>query len=97
MATAMRCTLSARAAKAVLFIAQAEDRVTNPWPALGQEQVRKSVGEQLLRHPNMNKTGRLPGFAMFHAGMCARLTQSVEPSEAVVDAVGKVRGLDFHP
>ena len=79
MATAMRCTLSARAAKAVLFIVQAEDRVANPWPALGQENVRKSVGEQLLRHPNMNNTGRLPGFAMFHVGMRGRLTQSVEP------------------
>ena len=79
MATAMRSTLSARAAKAVLFIVQAEDRVANPWPALGQENVRKSVGEQLLRHPNMNNTGRLPAFALFHVGMRGRLTQTVEP------------------
>jgi hypothetical protein len=92
MATAMRSTLSARAAKAVLFIVQAEDRVTNPWPALGKDQVRESVGEQILRHPNMNNTGRLPGFAMFHVGMRARLTQSVEPPEAVVDAIGEVIG-----
>ena len=96
MATAMRCTLSARAAKAVLFIVQAEDQLTNPWPALRQERVSKSVGEQLLRHPNMNNTGRLPGFAMFHIGMRGRLTQSVEPPEAVVDATGEVIGMDFH-
>jgi hypothetical protein len=97
MATPMRCALSARAAKAVLFIAQAEDRVTNPWPALDKQQIRESVGEQILRHPNMNNTGRLPGFAMFHVGMRVRLTQPVEPPEAVVDASGDVRGLDFHP
>ena len=96
MATAMRCRLSARAAKAVLFIVQAEDEVANPWPSLRQENTRKSVGEQLLRHANMNDTGRLPGFAMFHVGMRARLTQSVEPPEAVVDATGEVIGLDFH-
>ena len=97
MATAMRCTLSARAAKATLFVVQAEDRVVNPWPALGQERVRKSVGEQLLRRPNTNVTGRLPAFAMFHVGMRGRLTQSVEPPVAVVDAAGEVAGLDFHP
>ena len=96
MATAMRSTLSARAAKAVVFIVQAEDRMANPWPALGAEHVRESLGEQLLRHPNMNDTGRLPGFAMFHVGMRARLTQSVEPPAAVVDAMCEVRGLDFH-
>ena len=97
MATPMRCTLSAREAKAVLFIVQAEDQVANPWPALNEERVRQSVGEQLLRHPNMNMTGRLPGFAMFHIGMRGRLTQSVEPPEGVVDAPGEVVGLDFHP
>ena len=97
MATAMRSTLSARAAKATLFIVQAEDQIMNPWPTLRKDQVRQSVGEQLLRHPNMNKTGRMPGFAMFHVGMRARLTQSVEPPEAVVDAVCEVKGLDFHP
>ena len=74
-----------------------EDRVTNPWPALDKQQIRESVGEQSLRHPNMNNTGRLPGFAMFHVGMRVRLTQPVEPPEAVVDASGSVRGLDFHP
>ena len=89
MASAIRSKLSARTAKAVLFIMQAEDDIVNPWSELLHEQVRKSVGEQLLRHPNMNTTGRLPGFAMFHIGMQVRLTQSVEPPEGVVDAIGK--------
>ena len=81
----------------MLFIVQAEDEIVNPWSELQNEQVRKSVGEQLLRHPNMNTTGRIPGFAMFHIGMQVRLTQSVEPPEGVVDATGKVFGVDFHP
>ena len=97
MASAIRSKLSARTAKAVLFIVQAEDEMVNPWPELRHEQVRKSVGEQLLRLPNMNTTGRLPGFAMFHIGMQMRLTQSVEPPEGVVDATGEVVGVDFHP
>ena len=97
MASAIRSKLSARRAKAVLFIVQAEDEIVNPWSELRHEQVRKSVGELLLRHPNMNTTGRLPGFAMFHIGMQVRLTQSVEPPEGVVDVTGEVVGIDFHP
>ena len=79
MASAIRSKLSARKAKAVLFIVQAEDEIVNPWSELRHEEVRKSVGEQLLRHPNMNTTGRLPGFGMIHMGMRIRLLQSVEP------------------
>ena len=90
MASAIRSKLSARTAKAALFIVQAEDEIVNPWPELRyDQQVRQSVGEQLLRHPNVNTTGRLPSFAMFHIGMEVRLTQSVEPPEGVVDATGK--------
>ena len=97
MASAIRSKLSARTAKAALFIVQAEDEIINPWSELHHKQVRKNVGEQLLRHPNMNATGRLPGFAMFHIGLRVRLTQSVEPPEGVVDATGEVFGVDFHP
>ena len=97
MASAIRSKLSARTAKAALFIGQAEDEIINPWSDLRHEQVRKSVGEQLLRHPNMNTTGRFPGFEMFHIGMQLRLTQSVEPPEGVVDATGKVIGIDLYP
>ena len=60
MASAIRSKLSARTAKAALFIVQAEDEIVNPWSELRHEQVRKSVGEQLLNHPNMNATGRPP-------------------------------------
>ena len=97
MATAIRSKLSARAAKATLYVVQAEDEIVNPWSELHNEQIRKIVGEQLLRHPNMNTTGRLPSFAMFHIGMRVRLTQPVEPPDAVVDATGTVVGIEFHP
>ena len=97
MASAIRSKLSARTAKAALFIVQAEDEIVNPWSEMRHDQVRKSVGEQLLRHPNINSIGRLPGFAMFHIGMRVRLTQSVEPPQGVVDATGEVFGVDFHP
>ena len=97
MASAIRSKLSARKAKAVLFIVQAEDEIVNPWPELRRDEVRRSIGEQLLRHPNMNQTGSLPSFAMFHSGMRMRLVQTVEPPEGVVDATGECVGIDFHP
>ena len=98
MASAIRSKMSARKAKAALFIVQAEDEIVNATDMFKKEErVRKSVGEQLLRHPNMNTTGRIPGFAMFHVGMQVRLTQSVEPPKGVVDATGEVVGVDFHP
>jgi hypothetical protein len=97
MAIAIRSKLSARKAKAVLFVVQAEDEIVNPWSEFRRDEVRKSVGEQLLRHPNMNTTGRVPGFGMFHIGMRMRLLQSVEPPEGVVDATGECVGIDFHP
>ena len=65
MASAIRSKLSARKAKAMLFIVQAEDEIVNPWSELRRDEVRKSVGEQLLRHPNRNTTGRLPSFGMW--------------------------------
>ena len=46
MASAIRSKLSARKAKAVLFIVQAEDEIVNPRTELRREEVRKSVGEQ---------------------------------------------------
>ena len=60
---------------------QAEDEIVNPWSELRRDEVRKSVGEQLLRHPNMNATGRLPGFGVIHVGMRMRLIQNVGPEE----------------
>ena len=94
MASAIRSKLSARTAKAALFIVQAEDEIVSPWSELRHEQVRKSVGEQLSKHPDMNTTGRLPGFAMFLIGMRVRLAQSVAPLGVVVDATGEVFGVD---
>ena len=69
-----------RTAKAVLSIMQAEDETVNPWSELRRDEERRSVGEQLLRHPNMNTTGRLPPFGMFHIGMRMRLIKICGPS-----------------
>ena len=57
MAIVARSILSARNCKAVLFIVQAEDEVQNPWHTLRREKERAHVGKELLRWPNMNKTG----------------------------------------
>ena len=97
LASAIRSKLSARKAKATLFIVQAEDEIVNPWLELRRDEVRKCVGKQLLRHPNTNTTGRLQSFGMFHIGMRMRLLQSVGPPEGVVDATGECVGIDFHP
>ena len=72
MALVTRSMLSACTCKAVLFVVQAEDEVVNPWHGLHSKAERNHVAEQLLRHANMNQTGRLPGFAMLHVGMDVR-------------------------
>ena len=102
MAMPIRSVFSARQARATLFVIQAEDDLLNPWaelqslpPPLAAETKRR-VGEAALRHPNMNETGRMPGFVLIHMGMQVRLTQTVEQPDAVVDSTGVVTGIDFH-
>ena len=56
---------------------------------------KRRVGVQALQRANMNETGRLPAFSMFHLGMHMRLTQTVEQPNAVVDTDGDVVGIDF--
>ena len=102
MAIPIRSVFSARKARATLFVIQAEDDLLNPWtelqnlPAPLKAETQRRVGEAALRHPNMNETGRMPGFAMIHMGMQVRLTQTIEQPDAVVDSTGVVTGIDFH-
>ena len=53
------------------------------------------INEKVLRHANMNDTGRMPGFAMLHVGMKIRLTQTTEPGFIVTDTTGVVVGIEF--
>ena len=57
MGSAIRSRPSACTAKAVPFIVQAEDEIVNLWSELRRDEVGRSVGDQLLRHPTMNTTG----------------------------------------
>ena len=103
MATAVRSELSARTHHATLFVLQARDEFTSiidkqqAKELLRGDAVDKALTEAVLRHPNMNETGRLPSFTLLHIGMSVRLTQTSEAGVAVVDATGKVVGFDFDP
>ena len=93
MAQAIRSRLSAEHSKSTLYFAPAEDYVLDRPHQLSQE----DVAQEVMRHPNMNDTGRLPSVAMLHIGMEIRLTMKVEPPEAVNDCTGVVLGFDLHP
>ena len=102
MAIVLRCQLSAQSHATPLFIIQAEDQFVSAVDAghtrepLRDAAVREQVTRSVLQHPNMNETGRLPGFCMFHVGMRIRFTQTVEAGLVVVDQTGVVVGVDFH-
>lgn len=93
MAQMIRSRLSARHAKAPLYVMQAEDFIQDrPWN-LSLEDATRGI----LRHPNMNDTGRLPGIALLHIGMHVRITMTLEQGVVPVDSTGVVLGIDFHP
>lgn len=93
MAQAIRSRCSAQKSETTLYIIPAEDYVLDrPYECKPEH-----LAEEILRTPNMNNTGRLPGLAMVHIGMEIRLTQTVEAPDAVVDSTGVVRGLDLEP
>ena len=101
MAQVIRSRLSAQHHKTVLFIAQAEDQLMNPLCLQAREadvdieDLEREVGQAILRHTNMNETGRLPSFWMGHMKMKVRLCQTVEPGIAVTDSTGELVGIDF--
>ena len=101
MAQVSRSQLSAEHHKCPLFVIQAEDQFLSAVDAkdarlrLDDNALRQKIGIAVLSHPNMNETGRLPGFALLHIGMKVRLTQTSESGIAVTDATGVVVGMDF--
>ncbi len=95
MAQAIRSRLSAQQAGATLYIIPAEDHVLDrPYKSTLKDSY---LAEEILRVPNMNNTGRLPGIAMIHIGMEVRLTVTVEAPDAVVDSTGVIVGFDLDP
>ena len=103
MAQVSRSQKSAQMHGSILFVIQAEDEYMS---ALDPRQhhvdfddgrLRSEINEKVLRHANMNETGRMPGFAMLHVGMKIRLTQTPEPGFIVTDATGVVVGIEFDP
>ena len=101
MAQVMRSQLSARHSKTTLFVVQAEDEYMSALDQqhaglnLNDNKLRRKITHAVLNHPNMNETGRLPGFGMLHIGMTVRITQTTEPGVIVTDSTGKIRGIEF--
>jgi len=92
MAQVVRSRLSAKAAHATLYAVQAEDSIMNMPP--GDMSIEDAT-QLILRHPNMNDTGRLAAVALLHIGMRVRLTVTIEG--AAVDSTGTIVGIDLHP
>eukprot|EP00438_Fugacium_kawagutii_P025227 Skav230240 [mRNA] locus=scaffold1818:78429:87690:+ [translate_table: standard] len=90
LAYAVRSFESAKAAGATLYATKAIDVVQNV-PA----DKCAAVAEALLAYANMNETGRLPHFGLYHVGMEVRLTQTLAAPHVVVDCVGVIRGFQF--
>ena len=90
LAYVVRSFESAKASKQTLYAVRAVDIGQNIPPERG-----RSVAEALVRHPNMNETGRLPHYGLYHIGMEVRFTQTVAAPHVVVDTAGVIRGFAF--
>ena len=90
MAYTVRSFESAKAAGATLYATRAVDVVQN----LGPDRAA-AVAKGVLGHANMNETGRLPHFGLYHVGMEVRLTQTLAAPHVVVDCIGIIRGFHF--
>ena len=101
MAQVSRSQQSAQMHESTLFVIQAEDQymaALDPHQRhvdFSDELLRREINEKVLRHANMNETGRMPSFAMLHVGMKIRLTQTTEPGFIVTDTTGVVVGIEF--
>ena len=101
MAQALRSQMSAEHHKKTLFVVQAEDEYLSALDQkyaavhLNDSSVRRKLSTSVLNHPNMNETGRMPGFCLLHIGMKMRLAQTTEGGVAVTDATGTVAGIEF--
>ena len=64
-------------------------------PQMQEGSLRERITSDVLRHPNINDTGRLPSFCLFHIGQTIRFTQTVEAGLVSVDQTGVIVGIDF--
>ena len=53
------------------------------------------VRNELIKLPNMNKTGRLPGISMLHLHMRIRITATICPRLAPVDTTGTIVNIEL--
>jgi len=99
-ATVTLCHLSARHHETLLFVVQAEDAFTSAIDAghvrdpIRNKSIMKSITREVLQHPHVNSTGRLPGFCAFHVGMRVRFVQAIETGLVCADQPGVVVGVD---
>ena len=92
MAQWLRSTYSAAHHKATLYVVPAKDYIRNVEP-----QDLSNVRDELLRSPNMNRTGRLPGIALLHVHMQIRVTLTICPKMAPVDSTGTIVNIELQP
>lgn len=89
MAYAIRSMESAKVRKAPLFVTVAQDVVLNVFAAEAKTK-GKQIGEAIFQHANMNQTGRMPHYGLYHIGMQVRVTQTLEQPDVPVDATGTI-------
>ena len=90
MAQWMRSQLSAAHYKTTLFLCPAKDYIQNVEP-----RDLLHVRNELIKVPNMNKTGRLPGIALLHLQMRVRITATICPRVAPVDTTGSIVSIEL--
>ena len=90
MAQWARSQLSAAHHKATLFVCPAKDYIQNVEP-----RDLLHVRNELIKVPNMNKTGRLPGIALLHLQMRVRITATICPGLAPVDTTGTIVNIEL--
>ena len=90
MAQWVRSQLSAAHHKTTLFLCPAKDYIQN----MNQVDM-ENVRNELIKVPNMNKTGRLPGVALLHLDMRVRITSTICPRLAPVDSTGTIVNIEL--
>ena len=86
----VRSQFSAAMHKATLFLCPAKDYILNV-----ESRDLLHVRNGLIKIPNMNKTGRLPGITLLHLHMRVRLTVTVCPRLAPVDSTGTIVAIEL--
>jgi hypothetical protein len=90
MAQWVRSQLSAAHHKATLFLCPAKDYIQNV-----EQLDLLHVRNELIKFPNMSKTGRLPGISLLHLHMRVRITATICPRLAPVDTSGTIVNIEL--